>query len=284
MDIIKIPDNTCKLHPIAIHTIDTFDYDVLKKSNVIKDFRVGDYLSECISAFDIETTTYDKDLSWMYVWQWCFLINGYYHVLIGRTWEAFTTHMDNIRDVMCGTRLITWVHNLGFEYQNMINFIRPHTVFAVKPRMPIKVTIDADNHEFRCSWKLTNMTLEKATEKEAGIKYCKYPDKIDYRKIRYPDTPLEREELVYDVLDVVSLCDLIRCKLVNEGDSLATIPLTSTGYVRRACRRRVRAENKNYREEVFLKNTLNPDTYLMLKNAARGGNTHANRYFVKSIL
>lgn len=284
MDIIKIPDKRGNLHPIKLNTVKEFDYGVLTKAKALKDYRAGDYVSTSISAFDIETTTYNKDIAWMYIWQWCFLVNGYYHVIIGRTWEEFMEHLDNIQSVMEGKRLITWVHNLGFEYQNMINFIPPHTVFAVKPRMPIKVKIESLNHEFRCSWKLTNMSLEKATEKEAGLTYCKYQDKIDYRKIRFPDTPIESEEMVYNVLDVVSLCDLIRCKLENEGDTLVTVPLTSTGYVRRACRRRVRAENKNYREDVFLKNTLNPDTYYMLKNAARGGNTHANRYFVASLL
>lgn len=281
--LIYIRDKDGKRHPINVLNVNDFDYDNLLKAGHLKDYLAKDIVLDVESAFDIETTTYSPDLAFMYVWQFCVLIHGYYHVIVGRTWKEFQQLFTKISKKLDGIRLIVWVHNLGFEYQNMLNFIPSHTVFAVKPRMPVKV-LTIDQIEFRCSWKLTNMSLEMATKKEKGITYIKDEDKIDYKKLRFPDTQLSDSEMEYNVLDVVSLCDLIHCKNINHNDNLVTMPLTSTGYVRRQCRQRVRKEMPDYRDVVFLKNTLNTDTYLMLKNAARGGNTHANRYYVSSLI
>lgn len=276
---IKIRDRNGDKHLIKINNVYEFDYREILKSGYIKDYRNKDYVLDCYSAFDIETTTYNQDISFMYIWQFCFCVKGYYHVIIGRTWDEFVFHMQKIVGVLNGNRLIIWVHNLGFEYQNMFNFLPEHTVFAVKKRMPIKVKT-IDNIEFRCSWKLTNMSLSKATRKEKGVIFIKDNELIDYRRIRYPDTKLSAAEMEYNVLDVVSLCDLIKNINVNNDDNLITMPLTSTGYVRRQCRKRIRDEMPKYRDEIFLKNALTADVYNMLKDAARGGNTHANRYYV----
>lgn len=281
--LIYVRDKDGKKHPINVLNFKEFDYGNLLKASHLKDYRAKDIVLDAESAFDIETTTYSPDLAFMYVWQFCILIHGYYHVIVGRTWKEFEEMFDRISDILDGIRLIVWVHNLGFEYQNMYNFIPSHSVFAVKARTPVKV-LTINQIEFRCSWKLTNMSLEMATKKEKGITYIKDEDKIDYKKLRFPDTPLSDAEMEYNVLDVVSLCDLIHCKNINHDDNLVTMPLTSTGYVRRQCRQRVRKEMPDYRDSVFTKNALNKDSYLMLKKAARGGNTHANRYYVSSLI
>lgn len=281
--LIYVRDKDKIRHPINVLNVKEFEYENLLKAGHLKDYRAKDIVLDAESAFDIETTTYSPDLAFMYVWQFCILIRGYYHVIVGRTWNEFEELFYRISRKLNGIRLIVWVHNLGFEYQNMFNFIPSHTVFAVKARMPVKV-LTIDQIEFRCSCKLTNMSLEMATKKEKGVTYIKDEDKIDYKKLRFPDTPLTDSEMEYNILDVISLCDLIHCKNINNDDNLVTMPLTSTGYVRRQCRKRVRDEMPHYRDEIFLKNTLNKDTYLMLKNAARGGNTHANRYYVSSLI
>lgn len=281
--MITIPDKDGKQHPIKIHDINSFDYGIYEGCSTLKDKRRNRLLN-CINAFDIETTTLDADISFMYCWQWCTLHRGYYHVVMGRTWAEYIDHINRIQQQLDdGVRVAVYVHNLGYEFQYIRNFFEWDSVFASKPRQPIKA-LTVSGTEYRCSWKLTNMSLEAATNKEPGMTYVKYKDKIDYRKIRYPETPLDDEHLVYDILDVVSLCDLIKNLLKNNGDSIATIPLTSTGYVRRACRKRVRQEMPDYRDKVFLPNSISPDVYCKLKEAARGGNTHANRYFSSSLL
>lgn len=281
--MIRIPDKDGNPHPIRIHDINSFDYTVYEGCREIKDIR-RNRLLDCVNAFDIECTTFSADIAFMYCWQWCTLHKGYYHVIMGRTWEEYIEHIRRIRQHTDGdTRIPVFVHNLGYEFQFMRNFFVWDSVFAAKPRQPIKA-VTADGVEYRCSWKLTNMSLEAATNKEPGMVFVKYKDKIDYSEIRYPDTPLPEEHLIYDVLDVVSLCDLIKNMLRNNRDSIASMPLTSTGYVRRACRKRVREEMPEYREKVFLKNSLTAEVYTKLKEAARGGNTHANRYFAATLL
>lgn len=281
--LIYCADKDGNKHPFLLNSVDEFDYSQIVKCGTIYDPRRKKTYLNCVSAFDIETTTYDKDYAFMYIWQFCFLVNGYYHVIIGRTWDEFVRHLNNIADVSRETFKVIWVHNLGFEYQNMYNFLPAHEVFAVKSRMPVKVTLE-NNIEFRCSWKLTNMSLEAATIKEKGLTYIKRPDKIDYRKLRFPDTYISDDDMEYNILDVVSLCDLITNININNHDTLVSMPMTSTGYVRRQCRNRIRKEMPDYRDKVFNKKTLSEDAYLMLKQAARGGNTHANRYYVSELI
>ena len=52
--------------------------------------------------------------------------------------------------------------------------------------------------------------------------------------------------------------------------------MTSTGYVRRMCRKACR-KDRHYRQN-FLKTQMTEYIYTLLKEAGRGGNTHANRY------
>lgn len=278
--LIWIPDRDGNPHPINCMTVHEFDPAILDKAPVLKDHRHKREVYDIEAAFDIETTTYSEDIAFMYVWQFCLRINGYYHVIMGRTWDEFRLLHKKIYGTSGDRWLVVFAHNLGFEYQNMYNFIPPHTVFAVKSRMPVKVSIEGWQAEYRCSWKLTNMSLEMATKKEHGVTYIKYPDHIDYKIKRFPDTKLSNEHLKYDVLDVVSLCDLVHNINLNNNDTLITMPMTSTGYVRRACRKRVRKEMPSYHDDVFTKCTMTADTYTALKKAARGGNTHANRYQV----
>lgn len=59
-------------------------------------------------------------------------------------------------------------------------------------------------------------------------------------------------------------------------DTLTTIPLTSTGYVRRECRTNMRKNKKNRKQFLDLK--LDDKLYQLCKDAFRGGNTASNRY------
>lgn len=228
-------------------------------------------------TFDIETTTIDnteKPYGFMYHWQ--MTIGG--KVLLGRTWEEWQKALDEIvkaYELSEEKKFIIYVHNLGFEYQFMKSFIGNHEVFASEPRKPITVRCE-NGIEFRCSYKLTNMALEKAVKNELGVIHGKARGDLDYRIKRTPDTPLTDTEIGYCVSDVVSLHELIFHKMKNEHDNLHTIPLTSTGYVRRDCRKATRKQ-KGYRD-IFNRNKLTVEVYELLNEAKRGGNTHANRY------
>jgi len=235
-------------------------------------------------TFDIETTTVQPDVNnapegFLYHWQMC--IGGV--VVYGRTWDDWLDLMHEISawlELSEERRMVCYIHNAGYEFQFIRDFLKEDLggfeVFANKSRSPMYVFCGA-GFEFRCSQKLTNMSLEKATENELGVVHIKAAGDLDYKKIRTSRTPLNKTEFGYCISDVVSLYELIERRLINEDDDLTSIPLTSTGYIRRECRNATR-KDKHYRDKVFKKQRMSADVYTLLKEAGRGGNTHANRF------
>lgn len=301
MQLVEIIRKDGEYDTIEVYDITDFPYERLNKKKVKlrqKHGRKGGYVCT-FGTFDIETTTIvnenyktwanngkrksldreDAPTGFMYHWQMC--VGGY--VCTGRRWEEWLEFMKRLKDALEYSgefRFVCYVHNLGYEFQFMRNFLEKYfggySIFASQPRKPIKVTTN-NGVEFRCSYKNTNMSLEKATENELGVVHIKASGDLDYKKIRTADTPLDAKELGYCVSDVVGLYEVIRCRMKNEKDSLESIPLTSTGYVRRDCRKACR-HYEHYRDKYFYKNRMSVEIYTMLKEAGRGGNTHANRY------
>lgn len=268
----------------------TFPYKKLSASTHGK-LRTKDparYLNT-FGTFDIETTTIPTDeerfkFAFMYHWQMC--VGGY--VCTGRYWNEFISFLRqliNHLNIHSNRKFIIYVHNLGYEYQFMHDFLErafgEMEVFAPQPRKPLSLRLE-NGIEFRCSWKLSNMTLEKACTSERGVEIGKQNGDLDYKIIRAPVTLLTPIEIGYCVGDVVSLYQYIENRLKNEHDTLASIPMTSTGYVRRDCRRAASAD-KRYRA-MFLSQRMTPEVYTLLKSAGRGGDTHANRYLSGKII
>ena len=233
------------------------------------------------TAFDIETTLIDDiQQSVMYIWQWQF---GTDYTVIGRTWDEFLDLQDRIKRVLpAGSWLVVYVHNLSYEFQflkGIYQFV-PDDIFAVASRKLIKCDMWGV-FEFRCSYKLTNMSLKQFTTR-MRVEHTKLSgEEFDYSVKRYPWTPIEGEELEYCVNDVLGLVEAIQALMERDGDTLQTIPLTSTGYVRRNVKRAMREGiHHNFVYSIL------PDfeTYKALREAFRGGNTHANRYYAGDIV
>lgn len=268
---------------IETYNIHDFPYDNLNtKALTCKHKKKPKYLVYTFATFDIETSTIDNGTytpyGFMYHWQMD--VGGY--VVTGRRWEEWVDFMLKLVDIFKTdeTRnFVVYIQNEAFEFQFIRDFLNEYMggfrVFAAQRRKPIHVTT-GNGIQFRCSYKLTNMSLEKAVQNELGVVHCKAAGDLDYRVIRTADTPLDDTEYGYCVSDVVSLYELIERRLINEHDNLESIPMTSTGYVRRDCRNSCR-KDEDYREE-FLKQEMTESVYTMLMEAGRGGNTHANRY------
>ena len=132
--------------------------------------------------------------------------------------------------------------------------------------------------EFRCSYVLTNMSLREFLRK-MNIEHQK--TELDYAQRRFPWTPLTDKELEYCIIDVLGLYEALRKMLKADGNTIADVPLTSTGYVRTDFKRAMR-------QGGFLPmvHDCAPsyDVYLALRRAFRGGNTHANRCYTGVIL
>lgn len=268
---------------------------VLKRKSGNQGGRTKKDFVDIVSAFDIETTRISnttkferdkmkeqpEDNAVMYIWQWCFMDADFNYICIyGRTWEDFIFFVRKLTHYMDDNLyLVVYVHNLAYEFQ-FLRGVLPFSsddVFSVEKRQPIRGR--SGNLEFRCSYKLTNMSLRKFVEQE---KCSHKKTELEYSGKRYSYTPLSTEELRYCLNDVISLCEALIRKMNRDGDNLYTIPLTSTGYVRREAKRVMR-EKKYIVDSV---REMFPDLtiYKLLKQAFRGGNTHANRWYSNRLL
>lgn len=230
-----------------------------------------------ICAFDIETTRIAAiDQSVMYIWQMC--IDDC--VIIGRAWAEYLEVLNRIRAVMCkGQTLVIWVHNLSYEFQFLRGIYKfmPEEVFCVKSRKILKCTMYEGAFEYRCSYLQTNMSLDMFT-KSMGVEHQKLSGSdFDYDKLRFPWTEITYHELEYCYNDVVGLCEAMRVEMQRDGDTLYSIPLTSTGYARRDAKKAMSGlPHDDYK--------ITLDVYHALREAFRGGNTHANRFYTGWII
>ena len=262
-----------------LHRFDSIDKDDLPKFTEIRSqkYHRGRYkYNTQVCAFDIETTGLPEiQQSIMYVWQ--FAIEDY--VIIGRTWEELRTLIGWLNDAAHERRIVVYVHNLSYEFQFLsgIFHFENDCVFSMDSRKVLKAVVD--NIEFRCSYLLTNLSLRSLT-KRYNVQHQKLSgEDFDYSVRRFSDTELTEEELEYCVNDVLGLVECIHAIMELSNDDLSTIPLTSTGYVRRVCKEAMRPEH-------FQIVNAYPDyeVFKMLRKAFRGGNTHANRYYADEVI
>lgn len=201
--------------------------------------------------------------------------------VMGRTWADFV----KFAQVLCSQckeneYFVVYVHNLSFEFQFLrgIYPFREDEVFALESRKVLKCTMFG-HLELRCSYLHSNMSLDLYTSK-MGVFHVKQLGDLDYTQVRYPYTPLDKKEIGYCVNDVRGLVEAIMVEMHHDGDNLYTIPLTSTGYVRRDVKNAIRQERRLLARQC----APTPELYKMFREAFRGGNTHANRYFSGKIM
>ena len=252
-------------------------------------------------SFDIETSSFrsyenehgnEIKHACMYIWQ--FGLNG--SVIYGRTWEEFfelLTLLQDLLQISEKKHLVIYVHNLGYEFQFLKDWIEWDKVFAIKQRRPIYAI--AGGFEFRCSLLLSNYALAYIG---SNLLY-KYPMEkkvgdLDYSKLRHSETPLTSSELDYCINDVKVVMCYIQQKIEEDGD-ITKIPLTNTGYVREYCRNWCFYSNyidpierdKNKTEYHALMKSLkisSPEEYYQMERAFAGGFTHAGALHVNQVL
>ena len=269
-----------------IYDSKTFDYSLIGKCRNQRRRRGNQgrrdndrIYKDCMCAFDIETTNdRESEQAFMYIWQ--FQYNGI--TVMGRTWDEFMDFLHGMKkELKAHEYIVIFVHNLSFEFQFLrgIYEFEKEEVFAIDSRKVLKCEM-LNHFEFRCSYLQTNMSLAEFTNK-MGVQDVKLSgEDFDYSKARYPWTPLTEQELQYCINDVKGLTEAMKIQMDLEQDSFYTLPLTSTGYVRRDVKAAMRHFNR-----TELKNML-PDynVFCMLRESFRGGNTHSNRYYSNVIL
>lgn len=274
---------------------DFFDTIKLCKKKSVSYFNVA-------ASFDIETTNIpyhvdadgeyviDNDflttelqnyvntpVSFMWHWQVAFKKQEWEVCVTGRKWKEFIFFMNTLQSYLnlgVKRKLVFYVHNLAFEFQFIQYFFTWESVFARKPRKVMKCT-SSEGLEFRCSYFLSNMSLQKFCENTEGVVHQKMKGDLDYNKYRDWSTKITKKEFGYCVNDVLGLAECIDKRL--EDDTIVSIPLTSTGYVRRDVRNAC-FENKFYRE-IIKKGFPKREVYELSKLCFRGGDTCANYRF-----
>lgn len=295
----------------------SFEYTELEKkleyaimTYGVKEKRKGRDILNIPITFDIETTTLpeghkynpkDELVAFPYLYQMYFF--GAIFFCRERTQIYLLFNTIEQLCIKHDVKLVCYVHNLSFEYQFMKSIldIDYEKVFLVKNRKIAKFELKTDTIVFRDSYLLSNMSLAKFCENYNEPAYWKDKELIDYEVARYPWSKLSNEVLYYSGMDVICLYQAVISLMKRENDDICSIPMTNTGYVRRAYKKAclgnanhrgfdkksAKAENekkKSYRERYMKKQQITLEQYNLLLKAFRGGNTHASRFKAERIL
>lgn len=266
-----------------IYTVDTYDWHRIHDAGVQRPgrgtrprSRKRQYVN-LVTAFDIETTTLMVDhmpQGVMYIWQWAFGPD----VVVGRTWEEYKTALARIKaELPSGSWLAVWVHNLSYEWHYLRGVVEFGDVFATEARRILRADVD-DWMELRCSYLHSGYSLDEWLD-SLKVEHTKLD--LDYSVQRFPWTDLSEDELAYCVNDVLGLVEAIQIEMDRDGDTLSSIPPTSTGYIRRELKRAISESVPRGRMM-----DMQPDwgCYQLLRDAFRGGNTHASRYYAGRVI
>lgn len=226
--------------------IEQINFNIIRATSSTK-YR-NKYICDDIMCFDTEATNgfiinnkvvqFDYDNPEPYkecekhslVYFWSFAINE--NIYIGRELYDF---LDLIRDLHnnCPFYKIIYIHNLSYDFNFLLNIFKFDSVFARKSRHPLVADVNKFRLTFRCSYLLTNLSLENWGDAyKLSIK--KKVGHLDYSKIRTPLTPMTEEEIEYGVYDVMTMVAGLQY-YKNQYEHIYNIPLTHTGKMRREC-------------------------------------------------
>ena len=179
-------------------------------------------------------------------------------------------------------RMVVYIHNASYDLSYLLPYIqRDLPGYDQKSGIVDNkkvIVYQQPPFEFRCTYLLTGKSLEM-WGKDFDVEHKKKIGFYDYDKILYPDSELSEQELQYIENDVICMEECFEKQLEFTHDTIASIPLTATGYVRRDLRES--CNNDLYRNNYFLNCTLDAESYMFCLNSYAGGYTHNNR-FLKS--
>lgn len=221
-------------------------------------------------VLDIETSTLEENNEPLSVWLAYGVFNLYrvdnktkVKSFRFREWQELTTAFDFMRTKLGDRKTIIYVHNLSYDIDYLFkNVARPKTILSNSSHGIISAVLeDYDFLEFRCSYKLSGMSLAKIGK---SLGYPKLHS--DYRFI-LPEDEVTAAEWDYCDRDCDVVAKYVVSVILPEFKRLQNIPLTKTGRVRKTFARHY-AET----EAKPLWDTLPPeDCYEAMLNAFAGG-------------
>ena len=256
-----IPNKRSKMKLPVSNDIYTFDIEVSSLFYIDGEFKSFDYSLQPEFYKDIEKVSIP----------YIFLFGVNDQVFYGREFRDFEKVLLDIYEENCYK--IIYVHNLAYEMQFLLNiFIGKYTIENMVCRdihKPIQFEVPELNLIFRCSYMLTNMSLETSAKKYTDVE--KRTGDLNYQLARSPRTKLSDVELGYCEFDIICLYKIILYFKEKYG-SVFKIPLTNTSIVRLALKKKI--------DWWYMKtrwcNVPSPAMYIRLMSCFAGGYTHAN--------
>lgn len=237
----------------------------------------------CAKWISLDTETawnHDDETPIAWIYQWCFKFGEV--IVTGRKPSEFVACLRKIQnkyDLSSSRQVVIFVHNLSYDIEYLRQWLVAEfgkcKMLCIKPHKFI--TFEVGGFIFKCTYKLSNKPL-RTWASDLGTKHRKIAEKKSYyQEIHYQDEELTDENWRYQIEDVLVLDEAIEKQMETYGDTLLTIPLTSTGYVRRDCRRNYKKDRRNRKR--FLKTALTAEQYEACAGEFEGGVTHGNRFF-----
>ena len=269
---------------------DKFDPTPIEFYNNTRSKRVS-IIGKDFMSLDTETSADDEDdekkkIAWIYQWSFSYPKDEETRYLVyGRKPTQLVSALvkiHKVNELSSEKKIICFVHNLSYDYTYFHKFLedefklRGNTIAVAAHRL---INYNMSGIEFRDSLKIAQKSLDAWAKDLLGRECGKLVGAIDYNKVRYQDTPLVKKDWKYMFRDVVVLDKCINKQLAIHNDKIWTIPLTATGYVRRATKKNFYKHKKTNRM-YFLRTALSDDCYSMCKEEFAGGLTHGNRFYI----
>lgn len=262
----------------------------------------GDTLCNDFITLDTETSwNHDEENPVGWIYQWALTYCG--KVVYGRKPSQLMQVLQLIQRVnnigeygisekgsVCH-KIDVFVHNLSYDYAYIGDWLRDtfgclyrsgmssQTMLAIAPHSLI--TYESAGFRFKCSFKLTHKSLAQ-WGKDMNTPHRKLVDTVDYDAIHYQDSELTFTDWKYMFYDVIVLDECLRTQFRVYEDDLISVPLTVTGYVRRAVKMEYLKNQSN--RWGFVRRKLDINTYKMCKDEFAGGLTHGNRFYAEKTI
>lgn len=268
-----------------IPIFNTYDYKRNKYTDVVMSFDTetttlfninGEWVVQDYSA-DPDLYSEAPKIAFVYIWQ--IAIND--DVIYGREISEFVEFLERFSLVNPSCTII-YIHNLGYDFEFFAEYMpNDIVVFAKSAYMPMYVKCQSLCVEFRCSYMLTNMTLEDCAA-QFGLSVHKLSGTMAYNIARTPLTPLTALELAYCEFDVRVINALILEVFLKRYSCIADIPLTQTGEVRRAAKERLKSVPHYMLNMEKIKPNLT--MYKIFTRLLQGAYTHLNFMYFDELL
>ena len=227
------------------------------------------------ACLDTETSHAGDSCGWVY--QWAVKLAGVY--IAGRRPSELVQLLRLLRDhygLSSEKAILCYIHNSSYDVQYLKWYLHEYdpglTIMATDPH----AVLIAECCGFRivCSYRLSNLSLALFAD-TYGAKYRKASGLIDYNVIRYQDSDLTAQDWEYMLSDVAAQYDAIQGFIEARGYKYAfQAPYTSTGFVRKDCRKASEKAINWHRK--FQVQALTLEQYNLCRQAFMGGITIAS--------